>query len=220
METQITQVIPFIIPLLAGGVLFSAFVLSSRVRLFSFINWFRIQSFLLVLYVGGVGVLFGDIAFYVSAVLIILTKVILVPLFLGHVGKRPGVSERLESYVRPAVSTLLAAILVSTAFFVSRIYMLPGADYLIVAASLSLVLIGFLLLITRKDLFGQGMGFLTLENGIFTFGIALVHGMPLLLEIGILFDVLIGFVLMMALVVRAQDEHKSTGTDHLRELTG
>lgn len=189
-------------------------------RLFSLITWFRMQSLFLALFTVALALVLDDSALYISAFLVLVVKVIAVPYFLSHAATRPRVSQRLESYARPAVLSFLSAALIAGAFWAARVYAFPKAEYIIVATSFSLVLIGFLLLITRKDLFGQGTGFLTLENGIFTFGLALVHGMPLLLEIGILFDVLIGFVLMMALVYRAQHEHDSVSTDRMRDLVG
>ena len=143
------SILPSLIPILAGGVLFSAFILSSRMRLFSLISWFRIQSILLAAYVAFLGVTLGEATLYATAVLIILAKVIFVPMMLAYIAERPGVSQRLESYVRPAVSALLAGALIAAAFFAARVYTLPHADYTIIAASFSLVLIGFLLLITR-----------------------------------------------------------------------
>ena len=200
--------------------LFSAFLLSSRMRLFSLIQWFRIQSIMLVLYTGALAYTLERHELYMSALLVFIVKVVIVPYFLSRVAVRPGVSQRLESYGRPAVLSFLATALIMVAFYEAHVIAFPHAEYIVVAASFSLILIGFLLLITRKDLFGQGTGFLTLENGIFMFGLALVNGMPLLLEIGVLFDVLVGFVLMVALVYRAQREHASVGTDRMRDLIG
>lgn len=200
--------------------LFSAFLLSSRMRLFSLIQWFRIQSIMLVLYTGALAYTLERHELYMSALLVFIVKVVIVPYFLSRVAVRPGVSQRLESYARPAVLSFLSIALIMVAFYEAHVIAFPHAEYIVVATSFSLILIGFLLLITRKDLFGQGTGFLTLENGIFMFGLALVNGMPLLLEIGVLFDVLIGFVLMVSLVYRAQREHASVGTDRMRDLIG
>ena len=212
--------ISYLIPILAGAMLFSAFIVSSRMRLFSLIQWFRIQSFILVLYTVTLGYMLARPELYMSAVLVLIVKVGIVPYFLSHVAIRPGVSQRLESYARPAVLSFISVVLIGIAFYVAHAYAFLLTAYPVVVASSSLILIGLLLLVTRKDLFGQGTGFLTLENGIFVFGLALVNGMPLLLEIGILFDVLIGFVLMLALVYRAQREHASVGTDRMRDLVG
>ena len=208
------------IPVLAGAMLFSGFMLSSRMRLFSLIVWFRIQAVLLALYAGALGMLLADGALYASAFFVFAIKAVLVPFLLGRAAARRGVSQKLDAYIRPALLAFLAALIIGGAFAAAHAYPLPQADLTVVAAALALVLIGFLLLITRKDLFGQVVGFLMLENGIFMFGLALVHGMPLLLEIGISFDVLIGFILMTALLNRAHREHASVHTDRFRELVG
>lgn len=200
--------------------LFAAFMLASRMRLFSLILWFRIQATLLTLYAGALAVLLDDPALYASAFFVFAIKVALVPFLLEQAATRKGVSQRLDAYLRPALLAFLAALIIGGAFMGAYAYPLPQAPLSIVAAALALLFVGFLLLITRKDLFGQVVGFLTLENGIFIFGLALVHGMPLFLEIGISFDILIGFILMTALVNRAHREHASVHTDRFRELTG
>lgn len=212
--------LPLIVPFLAVAMLLSAFLLASRMRLIAFVELFRLQSMALALYAGVLAAILHDPVLYVSAALIILLKVILVPFVLLRSAKRANVSERLGSYVRPATAGFLAAILIAGAAYAAHLFPFGDAAYPIVAASFSLGLIGFLLLITRKDMVGQGTGFLTLENGIFTFGLALTHGMPLLIEIGVVFDVLVGSILMLALLTRAQQEYSSLDTDHLRHLTG
>lgn len=213
-------VLPDIIPFLAAAMVVSAFLLASRMRLITFVTLFRVQSAMLALYAVALAFILVDPALLVSAALILALKVMLVPLVLLSSARRVNVSERLASYVRPSTAGFLATLLVAGAFYAAHALPFQGAAYLVVGASFSLVLIGFLLLITRKDLVGQGAGFLTLENGIFTFGLALTHGMPLLVEIGIVFDVLVGSVLMLALLTRAQHEYASVDTDHLRHLTG
>lgn len=212
--------LPEIIPFLAAAMVVSAFLLARTVRLITFVSLFRIQSAVLALYAASLAFILGHPELLVSAALIVILKVILIPLFLLRSARRVNVSQRLGSYVRPATAGFLAALLIAGGFYAAYVLPFTDATYLIVAASCALALIGFLLLITRKDLVGQGAGFLTLENGIFTFGLALTNGMPLLIEIGVLFDVLIGSILMLTLLTRAQQEYSSSDTDHLRHLVG
>lgn len=213
-------VLPEIVPFLAAAMAVSAFLLARSMRLITFVNLFRIQSVVLALYAATLAFILGHPELLVSAALIVMLKVVLIPVFLLRSARRVNVSQRLGSYVRPATAGFLAALLIAGGFYAAYVLPFEGAAYLIVAASCALALIGFLLLITRKDLVGQGAGFLTLENGIFTFGLALTNGMPLLIEIGIVFDVLIGSILMLTLLTRAQHEYASSDTDHLRHLVG
>lgn len=212
--------LPSIVTVLAFAMIGASWLLASRMRLISFVGLFRLQSLALAAYAASLAIILPDTALFVSAALIFVLKVILVPSVLLRSAKRVNVSERLLAYVRPSVAAFLAAVLIGAAAFGARLFPFGDAAYPIVVASFSLVLIGFLLLVSRRDMVGQGTGFLTLENGIFTFGLALTHGMPLLVEIGIVFDVLVGSVLMLALLTRAQHEHASSDTDHLRHLTG
>lgn len=120
--------------------------------------------------------------------------------------------------MRPTTLAALGFGVVLFAFVASGTLLPVGPDYIILAASFSIVLIGLVLLISRKDMFGQGIGFFVMENGIFTFGLALTHGMPFLFEVGSLFDLLAFFILITVFTRRAQDEHASVDTDLLRTL--
>jgi hydrogenase-4 component E len=74
------------------------------------------------------------------------------------------------------------------------------------------------MLMTRKGLYGQIVGFLILENGIFTLGLALTGGMPLLVDVGVFFDVTIGAILMALLTYRVHGETRRADTENLETL--
>ncbi len=154
----------------------------------------------------------------IVAALVLVLKAILIPTLFLHIARTTGASQRLEAYLRPTTLSFIGAALVLGAFLAAQAALWGGTNYLIVGVSFSMVILGLLLLITRKDLFGQGMGFLVMENGIFVFGLALTGGTPFFVEIGVMFDLLALFVLMMGLVRRVHGEYASLTTDYLREL--
>jgi hydrogenase-4 component E len=95
----------------------------------------------------------------------------------------------------------------------------PGSEFtLFVPASLSTLLTGFLLLITRRKALSQVVGYLVLENGIYLFGLMLVEEMPMLVETGILLDLFVGIFVMGIVVNHISVAFDSMDTRHLAEL--
>lgn len=203
----------------AGGMFFLAFLMSSRMRLGSLVTAFRVQSALLALLAIAAAFVTGELQLFIVAGLIVLIKVWFIPSFLLRAARVSGASERLQSYARPATLSFVAACLAIVALVGARGLLPVGADYFVLAASFGIVLVGLLMLVSRKDMFGEGIGFFVMENGIFTFGLALTHGMPFLFEIGSFFDLLAFFILITVFTHRAQDENASVATDDLRTLT-
>lgn len=207
-----------ILSFLVGGMLLTALLMVSRMRLASLVGLFRIQAILLGLYALDIAVRLNEVHLLIVATLVIILKAILIPTLFLHIARTTGASQRLEAYLRPTTLSFVGAVLVLGAFLAAQAALWGGTNYLIVGVSFSMVILGLLLLITRKDLFGQGMGFLVMENGIFVFGLALTGGTPFFVEIGVMFDLLALFVLMMGLVRRVHGEYASLTTDYLREL--
>ncbi len=196
-----------------------ALFMASRMRLGALVGAFRAQSALLALLALAAAFRLDEMQLVVVAGLVITIKVWFIPSFLLRAAARSGASERLLAYARPTALSFAAVCAAFFAFVATRAMIPVGADYIILASSFAIVLIGLLLLVSRKDMFGQGLGFFVMENGIFTFGLALTHGMPFLFEIGSLFDLVAFFILITVFTHRAQGEHASVETDLLRTLT-
>jgi hydrogenase-4 component E len=95
----------------------------------------------------------------------------------------------------------------------------PGSGFkLFVPASLSTLLTGFILLITRRKALTQVVGYLVLENGIYLFGLMLVEEMPMLVETGILLDLFVGIFVMGIVINHITVAFDSMDTRHLAEL--
>lgn len=209
----------FFLDTLAGAMLAIAFYTTSRMRLRSLVLMFAWQSFLLAAFALIAASTFDEPHLRVTALLTFALKTCFLPWFLVRIAERSDTSHRLHAYLRPAPTLLVAGFVVLGACVMTQ-SLVPFAqtDYLIVASSISVVMLGLLMLVSRKGVYGQIVGFLLMENGIFTFGLALTGGMPLLVELGIFFDVAIGAVLMAALSYRIQREHETVTTDSLTEL--
>ncbi len=204
---------------LAGGMLLLAFFIVARMRLRSMLMMFAWQSFLLACYAALVAMTTNESHLLITAVLTVVLKTWAIPFYLQRSAERSGASQRLQSFLRPASALLIGSVMVIGAFFLTqRLVPMTDPNYITASVSVSMMLLGLLALVTRKGMYGQIIGFLLMENGIFTFGLTLTGGMPLLVELGVFFDVTIGSVLMAALSYRVQKEHDTVVTDRLSEL--
>ncbi len=217
---MITLAVPFIQITLAGAMLGTSLLIFGRMRLKSFVLLFALQSLALASYAATIALITSEHELLIMAGLIVFVKSLLVPLFLLGVARRSGASARLHAYLKPTLATFLGIVGIAAAFITARAALsFLGAEYVVTSVAFSLIVLGLMLLIIRRDLFGQSIGFLVMENGIFLFGLALSSGLPLLVEIGIFLDVLVGFMLMGGLAYRVQKEHHSVGTELLNTLT-
>lgn len=158
----------------------------------------------------------------VVAALTLLVKVVLIPRMLRAVGERLPFQRERTPLLNTASSLVGALVLTLIAFFSAPTVIAPGT-YLNeppLAISLALVLLGLFVLSIRRHVLAQVIGLLTIENGLFSGAIAIVYGMPLLVEFGILFDVLVAVVVLTILVSLLHRATTSADTLDLRRLRG
>ena len=86
--------------------------------------------------------------------------------------------------------------------------------------SISIILIGLLFMISRKKAIGQIIGFLVIENGLFVTAMFVTNGMPFVVDMGILIDLLTAVIIMGVMVFRINDKFDSINIDKLRNLKG
>jgi hydrogenase-4 component E len=147
-------------------------------------------------------------------------KGIIIPRILMGALRSQPIRREVEPFVSFTTSLLLGALATGLAVLFAGTLPLADADGggLLVPASLATVLTGFIVLTTRRKALTQVVGYLTLENGIFIFGLTLVEAMPFLVEIGVLLDVLVGVFVMGVVVEHIVREFSSLGGDELTEL--
>jgi len=212
---------------LAGGMLLAAFFSVGRKRLPTFLRHYALSSACLAGLIAANAVSTGHAAEYVGAVLTVLLKVGLIPMGLLLTARRDGESLRLRPLTRPVLSYALAFAAVAGAYLMSRrLPVTPQATgasqpplWGLLFVALALVLLGFLILIIRRDLYSQMVGFLTIENGVAAFTVVAIGGAPFLMEMGI-FAVIAGGVLLMAVLSREVHRlYRTHDTGVLRDLT-
>jgi hydrogenase-4 component E len=158
----------------------------------------------------------GSAAHFAQAALIaagtLLFKALLIPWLLLRAVDKVQIRRKAEPFVSLHVSLLLAALLIGVAFWWSARLPMPraGTPPLLVPVALATLLIGFLMIVSRKKAITQVVGYLLMENGIFVFGMSLAREMPFVVELGILLDVLVG-VFVFGIVIH----HISAAFDHV-----
>jgi hydrogenase-4 component E len=130
-----------------------------------------------------------------------------IPLILKKVIERSDVNRDLEMNVNVPSGLLICGALVILAFFITQpiipLGFLLTRDSLAIA--LAIVLIGFFIMIARKKALTQVIGFLVMENGLFLGATAAAYGMPLIVELGIFFDLLVGAFIIGIYTHQLQD---------------
>jgi hydrogenase-4 component E len=155
------------------------------------------------------------------AVLVLMVKVIAIPYALVWIVKEIKSVREVMSSTSPAQSVFIASGLILLSFFAVQPYVRAlRVDENMLAASIALVLTGAFLMVSRKKALMQVIGLLVLENGIFLAALITTFGMPLIIEIGISFDLLMGVFLMGLFVFRIRDTFDHLDVSKLRQLRG
>ena len=155
------------------------------------------------------------------AVLVLLVKVVAIPYALLWIIREIRTVREVKSSTTAAQSVLIAAGLILLSFFAVQPYARTlRVDENMLAAAIALVLTGAFLMVSRKKALMQVVGLLVLENGIFLAALITTFGMPLIIEIGIAFDLLMGVFLMGLFVFRIRDTFDHLDVTKLRRLRG
>ncbi len=158
---------------------------------------------------------------YAVAALVFGIKVVAIPYALFRVVEALKTAREVQSSTTPAQSVYIACALILLSFIAVEPYVRAlRLDEDMLAAAVALVLTGAFLMVSRKKALMQVVGLLVLENGIFLAALATTFGMPLVIEIGIFFDLLMGVFLMGLFVFRIRDTFEHLDVSKLRKLRG
>jgi hydrogenase-4 component E len=159
-------------------------------------------------------------AYFIAAV-VFVAKVIGIPFALLWLMKRLHTPHDVGASLSPGYSVFVMSGLIVLSFAAVRLYLQDlHATEVMLAASVALIISGAFLMVTRAKALMLMMGLLVLENGIFLAALVTVFGMPLIIEIGIVFDLLIGLLLMGIFVFRIRDTFDHLDVSRLRGLRG
>ncbi len=211
-----------LITLLASIMLVLQLLLAIQRMLVMNIRLFALQSFLLAAIAAVVGWTYNAWHVYVVAVLTLIGKVIFLPWLLQRLVRRIKIEQEILPFVNMPASMLICGALTVLGYVVARPFTsLERLGSNTLAVAITLLLTGFFLMINRRKAITQVLALLTMENGVMLAAIALTsYGMPLVVEIGIFFDVVIAVMVLGILVFRIRETFASMDVSKLNELKG
>jgi hydrogenase-4 component E len=208
--------------LAAAGMLVTGYLMVGQKALFTAIRLYGAQSWLLG--VIAVAIALGEDRphLFVTATLTAGLKGLLIPWFLMRVVDRIGIRREIEPFLNVPASLLICLGLTVVGYRVSTGFPegVSGVAHHIIGVGLSLLLIGLFLMVTRKKAVTQVLALLTVENAVFLIALGVTSGMPLVVELGISFDVLLAVLVLGILVRRIVDRFESMDVSRLSNLKG
>jgi len=157
---------------------------------------------------------------FLPTILTVIFKVWVIPYALFTVVKKLTNEQEIDSGINVNYSTAAAAFFVVLAYMLID-KMLPGMGSRdILASAMVLIMTGLTLIVMRSRAIMQIIGLITVENGIYLFGMAITEGLPIIIELGIFLDVLIAVVILVILTKRLSLSFMTTDTNVLSKLKG
>lgn len=207
--------------LLSGSLVLISLMLLYQDRLYSLLNIFAFHAVFLAFAVGWQAFIQGAPHLYVTAAIALAFKGIVIPVSLHRMVQRLGIHRQIETVVGIGPTMLFGIGLVALSIMV----MLPvteQADALTqedLAFALSVVLLGLLMMVTRRNAVSQIVGFMSLENGLIL-AAAGAKGMPLVVEISIAFSVLIALIVIGIFLFRIRERFDTVDVQVLDRFRG
>jgi hydrogenase-4 component E len=209
-----------LIDLGAAVLLLTSFSMLSQRRILSLVNLYAWQGAVLSMATAAVAYTSGQNHLYISAVLSLLLKVIALPLILHRLIRRLNVRWDSEPLLNIPATMLVGILLVVFSFALSK----PISEVSTSIArstlgiAMAVVMLSFLMMITRRKAVSQVIGFLAMENGLFFAATSATHGMPMIVELGVALDVLVGTLILGVFFFQIREQFDSLDLQHLEKL--
>lgn len=203
-------------------ILASCFFIAGGRRLDAMIKWVVLQGVLLAALSASLGWATGIEELYIAAALTLLLKAGIIPFILNKVVQRVGAEKTVSSYLSQKMAYLISGALVMVSYLAAGQVVGMGSGLVqgALPSAIAMMLIGLLIMMIRKLAVMQIMGFILMENGLFLAGVGTTNGMPLVIELGIFLDMLIGVLIMGVLAFRINRTFDSINTENLKNLRG
>jgi hydrogenase-4 component E len=207
--------------LFAGSLVLMSFVLLYQDRMTGLINVFTMHAVVLSLSVGWQAYAQNAPHLYITAGIAVLFKAVVIPFSLQNMIERMGIHREIEIVGGIGPTMLFGIALVALSLAV----VLPAtaaADPLAredIAFALSVVLLGLLMMVTRRNAVSQIIGFMSLENGLILAATG-AKGMPLVVEISVAFSVLIAFIVIGIFLFRIRERFDTVDVQELDRVRG
>lgn len=209
-----------VVNLFAAALLLIAFAMLAQRRIMTLINLYALQGLALTASTLTVAYAIGQQHLYWSAAINFVLKVVLLPWILHRLIRRLNVKWDIETLINIPTMMLVGIALVVFAFNLA----LPISEFSrsiargTLGIALACVLLSFLMMITRSKAVPQVIGFLSMENGLFFAATSATYGMPMVVELGIALDVLVGMVILGVFMFQIREQFDSLDIHHLEKL--
>lgn len=211
-----------VINFLAAAILLVSLLVMASTRMGQLVRSFAVQSVMLALVAAVLAHYTGSEHIYLVAGLTLVVKGIVIPRFLMYSVDRLKVKREIEPLVGIPGSLLISGALIIVSYYVTE-PLISSAETVTrncLAISMSVVLIGMFMMISRRKALTQMVGLLMMENGLFLGIISTTYGMPLIVEIGIFFDVFMAVLIMGIFAFRVNRSFETLDTTFMRRLRG
>ncbi len=207
--------------MLAGSMVLVSFMLLYQDRMFGLLNAFALHAVVLSLSVAWQAYIQNAPHLYVTAAIALVLKAIIIPVALHRVVVRLGIHRTIETVGGIGPTMLFGMGLVALSMVV-MLRATAAADPLAredLAFALAVVLLGLLMMVTRRNAVSQIIGFMSIENGLIL-AAAGAKGMPLVVEISVAFSVLVAFIVIGVFLFRIRERFDSVDVQALDEFRG
>jgi hydrogenase-4 component E len=187
----------------------------------------RVKKFIVLLAIQGV-LLFGIVFFNLGQVALaeflfvlvetIVVKSVVIPIFLNKVRRDNGLKRVHETEIPVFYSIIVVTVMLMGSFFISNYLKTEQIHTKFFTVAIASVFFGIYFIIIHKNVFSHLVGYLIIENGIFLLSLAVGSDIPMLVNLAVLLDVLMGVLVIGIFVNRVSDRFQSTSIDELAKL--
>ncbi len=206
---------------LAGSLVLVSFMQLYQDRLTALVRVYALHAFVLALSVAWQAYIQGAPHLYLTAGIALVFKAIVIPVTLHRIIVRLGIHREMDAAVGIGM-TMLAGIGLVALSMVVMLRVVADADPLAredLASALSVLLLGLLMMVTRKNAVGQVVGFMSLENGLVLAATG-AKGMPFVVEISVAFSILIAFIVIGIFLFRIRERFDTVDVGALDRFRG
>jgi hydrogenase-4 component E len=207
--------------LLAGSLVLLSFMMLYQVRMFGLINVFALHAVALVLAILWQGYIQNAPSLFITATIAMVMKAVVIPVALRRIVVQLGVHRTIETVVGIG-PTMLAGIGLVALSMVVMLGVTTTSDPLAredLALALSVLLLGLLMMVSRRNAVSQVIGFMSMENGLIL-AAAGARGMPLIVEISVAFSILVAFIVIGIFLFRMRERFDTVDVQALDRFRG
>ncbi|MDQ7249648.1 hydrogenase-4 component E [Dongia sedimenti] len=207
--------------LLAGSLVLISFMMLYQDRLYALLNVFALHALVLALSVAWQAFTQHAPHLYVTAAIALIFKAIIIPVALHRIIQKLGIHRDIETVVGIGLTMLVGIGLVALSMAL-MLRVTSAADPLAredLTFALSVVLLGLLIMITRRNAVSQVVGFMSLENGLVLAATG-AKGMPLVVEFSVAFSILIAFIVIGVFLFRIRERFDTVDDRALDDFRG